>query len=386
MARFTSTTRNTSRNRRRIGDRTAADRPSRRAGIDGGAVIACSPPSSRFGWQPTASAGVLIWLPAPTRLPRPTPEHARLRATDYGPNERGHRRGREVECGQGECRGQRFRRQRARPQRRVVPAGNHHPDAVLLRGGSTAADIRRPTADADRRGQPAAAGRGAVPDPVGVRGPAAGGGRGSQPAADQRFHSPASVGLHWAAEGGRGGGRAVAVLGAVDSRGPRGRPAATVGVRRPAARRPRRGGALAVGLRGAAEGGDRGGPPFPGDADRPRPRQPLSIPRTRRYAPMLSPRAYRRVRGMLRGCRGRGRSASPGNGGPPRSPPSAAPRRPTASAPPRRGRRAAGLRTPTVAAGRPRGPRLSTAPRTASARTHPRPPSAAQRRPTEAGE
>jgi len=69
MARFTSTTRNTSRNRRRIGDRTAADRPSRRAGIDGGAVIACSPPSSRFGWQPTASAGVLIWLPAPTRLP-----------------------------------------------------------------------------------------------------------------------------------------------------------------------------------------------------------------------------------------------------------------------------------------------------------------------------
>src|SRR5664280_1311890 len=68
MARFTSTTRNTSRNRRRIGDRTAADRPSRRAGIDGGAVIACSPPSSRFGWQPTASAGVLIWLPAPTRL------------------------------------------------------------------------------------------------------------------------------------------------------------------------------------------------------------------------------------------------------------------------------------------------------------------------------
>src|SRR5664280_2843164 len=68
MARFTSTIRNTSRNRRRIGDRTAADRPSRRAGIDGGAVIACSPPSSRFGWQPTASAGVLIWLPAPTRL------------------------------------------------------------------------------------------------------------------------------------------------------------------------------------------------------------------------------------------------------------------------------------------------------------------------------
>src|SRR5450759_5965342 len=69
MARFTSTTRNTSRNRRRIGDRIAADRPSRRAGIDGGAVIACSPPSSRFGWQPTSSAGVLIWLPPPTRLP-----------------------------------------------------------------------------------------------------------------------------------------------------------------------------------------------------------------------------------------------------------------------------------------------------------------------------
>src|SRR5664280_667790 len=244
MARFTSTTRNTSRNRRRIGDRTAADRPSRRAGIDGGAVIACSPPSSRFGWQPTASAGVLIWLPAPTRLPpgsrarhqnmpgcgRPITDQTKG-VTDVAEKSNAGK----ASAGASDS----------------AASGPGHSDESFQREITTRmqsffeAARLQPIFDAQQR---------MLTDVVSRLQP----------------------------------GEVLSRIQSVFEAQPR--------AVAEAARRPRRGGALAVGLRGAAEGGDRGGPPFPGDADRPRPRQPLSIPRTRRYAPMLSPRAYPRPR------------------------------------------------------------------------------------------